>query len=88
MIGIYSTHALQRAVRRADCGAHRSPLTDCEREVMRWVAIGKTDDEIATILSISRTTATTHVENAKEKLNAPRRAQAIVQALRYGEITL
>jgi DNA-binding CsgD family transcriptional regulator len=55
---------------------------------MRWVAAGKTDDEIGEILTISRETVTTHVENAKIKLNATRRTYAVVQALRFGEISL
>lgn len=55
---------------------------------MRWVAAGKTDDEIGEILTIGRETVTTHVENAKVKLNATRRTYAVVQALRFGEIHL
>lgn len=88
MIGIYSYQALRRALYRRSESIQRDPLTNREREVMKWVATGKTDDEIATILRISRETVTTHVENAKRKLNAVRRTYAVVQALRMGEITL
>jgi DNA-binding CsgD family transcriptional regulator len=63
-------------------------LTPREREIMQWVASGKTDDEIGDILSIGATTVTSHVENAKQKLDAFRRTYAVVQALRFGEITL
>lgn len=89
IIGIYSNHALKRAVmqRQRNEAAH-TPLTPREREIMQWVASGKTDDEIADILSIGATTVTTHVEHAKAKLDAFRRTYAVVQAIRYGEITL
>ena len=89
IIGIYSNHALKRAVmQRQRAEAAHTPLTPREREIMQWVASGKTDDEIADILSISTTTVTTHVEHAKQKLDAFRRTYAVVQAIRYGEITL
>jgi LuxR family quorum sensing-dependent transcriptional regulator len=89
IIGIYAHHALKRAVlqnQRAE--AAHTPLTPREREIMQWVACGKTDEEIADILSISTTTVTTHVEHAKQKLDAFRRTYAVVQAIRCGEITL
>ena len=88
MIGIYSNHALQRAKVAEMRKPHTVPLTPREREVIRWVAAGKTDDEIASILSIGRDTVLSHVENAKRKLDASRRTYAVVQALRFGEITL
>jgi LuxR family quorum sensing-dependent transcriptional regulator len=65
-----------------------TPLTDREREILQWVAAGKSDDEIADILSIVTTTVTSHVENAKRKLDAFRRTYAVVQAIRLGEISL
>jgi LuxR family quorum sensing-dependent transcriptional regulator len=65
-----------------------TPLTPREREIMQWVASGKTDDEIAEILSIGTTTVTSHVENAKQKLDTFRRTYAVVQAIRLGEISL
>jgi LuxR family quorum sensing-dependent transcriptional regulator len=55
---------------------------------MQWVAAGKSDDEIADILTLSAPTVTWHVENAKRKLDAFRRTYAVVQAIRFGEIAL
>lgn len=89
VIGIYSHHALTRAlVQKQREDVVHTPLTPREREIMQWVAIGKTDEEIADILSISTTTVTSHVENAKQKLDAFRRTYAVVQAIRLGEISL
>jgi len=89
IIGVYSHQVLKRALvkMRREEAAH-TPLTPREREIMQWVAAGKTDDEIADILSIGTTTVTSHVENAKQKLDAFRRTYAVVQAIRFGEITL
>jgi LuxR family quorum sensing-dependent transcriptional regulator len=89
VIGIYSYFALKRALLQADRDEIRhTPLTPREREILQWVAAGKSDDEIGEILSIATTTVTQHVENAKRKLDAMRRTYAIVQALRVGEISL
>jgi len=89
IIGIYSYQALSRALvkRQRDEIAHR-PLTPREREILQWVAAGKSDDEIGEILSISAATVTAHVENSKRKLDAFKRTYAIVQAIRLGEISL
>lgn len=89
IIGIYSHHALQRALlkQRRQETAH-TPLTKREREIMQWVAAGKTDDEIGQILSISTATVHEHVESSKRKLDAFRRTYAVVQAIRLGEISI
>jgi LuxR family quorum sensing-dependent transcriptional regulator len=89
IVAIYSHHALRRASLQAQRkDVTHTPLTPREREIMQWVAVGKSDDEIATLLSIGATTVTRHVENAKRKLDAMRRPYAVAQALRLGEISL
>lgn len=89
IIGIYSQQTLKRALIRTqrDEAAH-TPLTPREREIMQWVAVGKSDDEIGALLSIGAATVTTHVESAKRKLDAFRRTYAVVQAIRFGEISI
>ncbi len=59
-----------------------------EREVLKWVALGKTDAEIGELLHISGTTSFAHVRNSCRKLNAATRTQAVVLALHLGEISL
>jgi LuxR family transcriptional regulator, quorum-sensing system regulator BjaR1 len=89
VIAIYSHHALTRAVlqiQRDEIG--HTPLTPREREIMQWVAAGKTDDEIGEILCLSGTTVASHIENAKRKLDTFRRTHAVAQAIRLGEISL
>ncbi len=89
LISLYSHQALKRKLleQNRHKEAH-TPLTPREREVMRWVAAGKSDIEIADILSISPATVTLHVEHAKRKLDAFRRTLAVVKAVRCGEITI
>jgi LuxR family quorum sensing-dependent transcriptional regulator len=89
VIGIYSHHALKRAISQLERSVpDHVPLTNREREILQWVAFGKSDDEIGEILHLSETTVTSHVENAKRKLNTFRRTYAVVQAIRFGEITI
>jgi DNA-binding NarL/FixJ family response regulator len=59
-------------------------LTDREREVLRLVAAGLSNQEIAERLVISPATARTHVSRAMRKLHAHDRAQLVVAAYETG----
>ena len=61
-------------------------VTPRETQVLSWVAAGKSDWAIGQILRISSKTVNFHVENAKRKLGAGTRVQAVVAALREGMI--
>ena len=61
-------------------------LTARELECLRWVSVGKTDSEIAVILSIKPRTARFHIENAKRKLGVATRVQAVAEAMRLQTI--
>jgi LuxR family quorum sensing-dependent transcriptional regulator len=61
--------------------AELSPLTERERDALALVAEGKTDWEISVILGISEATARFHVDNARRKLGAVTRAQAVAQMI-------
>jgi LuxR family quorum sensing-dependent transcriptional regulator len=63
-------------------------LSAREREVLKWVALGKTDAEIGDLLHISGETSFAHVRNSCRKLKAATRTQAVVRALFLGEINL
>jgi NarL family two-component system response regulator LiaR len=63
-------------------------LTSREREILRHVALGRSNREIASALTIADETVKTHVANVLAKLQAENRAQAIVQALRRGLLAL
>ncbi|HUX71185.1 MAG TPA: response regulator transcription factor [Cellulomonadaceae bacterium] len=59
-------------------------LTDRERDVLRRVASGASNDEIATELVISPLTVKTHVNRAMMKVGAHDRAQLVVLAYESG----
>jgi DNA-binding NarL/FixJ family response regulator len=59
-------------------------LTGREREVVGWVATGRSNDEIAAALVVSPDTVRTHVSRAMLKLGARDRAQLVVFAIQSG----
>ena len=62
----------------------RPSLTEREREVLKLVAAGKDNNEIAAELFLSPQTVKNHVSNVLEKLQVENRIQAAVQAVRRG----
>jgi non-specific serine/threonine protein kinase len=74
------------ALRQAARGSARTAiapfgsLTDREQQVLRLLAHGRTDPEIAAELGISAKTASVHVANAKAKLGATTRVEAVLLA--------
>ena len=61
-------------------------LTEREIECLTWVALGKTDADIAVLIGRSPTTARFHIEKAMKKLNAGTRTQAAAMASQLGVI--
>jgi DNA-binding NarL/FixJ family response regulator len=59
-------------------------LTQREAEVLREIAAGRSNREIAERLSISEATVKTHVNNIFSKANLRDRAQAVVYAVHNG----
>jgi NarL family two-component system response regulator LiaR len=64
------------------------PLTEREVEVLRLVARGLTNQEIADTLVISERTVGNHIGNILSKLHLANRTQAALYALRQGLATL
>ena len=62
-------------------------LTARERECLQWAAVGKSEWEISQILGISEHTSEKHLLNAKSKLGAANRVQAVAEAIRRGYIS-
>jgi DNA-binding NarL/FixJ family response regulator len=72
---------LMREVREPDVP---EPLTERETEVLRLVALGQTNKEIAQYLHIHDKTVMTHVSNILNKLKLQSRTQAALYAVRIG----
>ena len=64
------------------------PLTSRELEVLRLIARGMTNQEIANKLVVSETTVRTHVSAILERLHLTNRTQIALYALREGLSTL
>lgn len=63
-------------------------LTKREEEVFSLLVKNKTTKEIAKNLNISEKTVRNHISNAMQKLGVKGRAQAVVELIRLGNITL
>ncbi|MDF5721902.1 MAG: response regulator transcription factor [Rhizonema sp. PD37] len=59
-------------------------LSERELEIVRLIATGKTNQEIATTLSVAESTVKFHITRILSKLGASDRTQAVIIALRRG----
>lgn len=69
-------HALSR-----DQALDALPVTARERQVLEWLAAGKTDKEIGAILALSPRTVQKHLQHIYEKLGVETRTAAVMRAL-------
>ena len=72
----------------ADGAAPTTPLTACELDVLRWLAVGLPNKAIALTLGISEHTVKFHVGSVLAKLDARSRTEAVTTAARAGLLTL
>jgi NarL family two-component system response regulator LiaR len=72
----------------ARAAAPSDALTPREAEVLRQLVQGRSNKEIAEALTIAEETVKTHVGRVLSKLQAENRAQAIVQGLKGGLVSL
>lgn len=86
IIHLLSLYAFEKVRQLSGCCETRPSITPREREVLTWIASGKTAWEISEILCISKRTVDEHFTNAAGKLSAANRAQAVARAIRYGLI--
>ena len=59
-------------------------LSTRETEILRWTADGKSAQEIADILHVTKHTVEFHIKNAIYKLQAVNKTSAVVKALVLG----
>lgn len=63
-------------------------LTKREQEIFELLVLNKSTKEIAEQLNISQKTVRNHISNTMQKLGVKGRAQAVVELLKLGEISL
>lgn len=77
----YLSSELQEKLRERD---HQPLLSSRETEVLRLVAQGMANKQIAAELALREATVKTHVRHILEKLNAPDRTRAVTLAMERG----
>ena len=73
---------------RSAGSAHKPIVTNRQREVLTWVAAGKSAWEIGEILNISARTVEEHAQQVLQRLGAVNRTQAVAVAIRYRFIAI
>jgi DNA-binding CsgD family transcriptional regulator len=69
------TQAIEQEALRLRAEAALARLTPREREVTRWVVLGRTNRQIAAALVVSPETVKTHIRHALEKLGVRSKAE-------------
>jgi DNA-binding CsgD family transcriptional regulator len=85
---VYAHEAARRLLIANDTGKPPPRLSRRERQCLELVGRGKDDYSIGVILGISQSTAHNTVQRAMAKFGVATRIQAVVRALRSGEIAL
>jgi two-component system, NarL family, response regulator LiaR len=83
-----SPKAAERLMREVRAPENPEKLTDREVEVLRLLADGQSNKEIARTLTIGEKTVKTHVSNILGKLGVVSRTQAALYAARIGLVAL
>ncbi|TLN24102.1 response regulator transcription factor [bacterium] len=79
---------LKQLTSSSDSSAPVEELTEREAEVLKYIARGLSNHEIAEELVVSNATVNTHVSKILAKLNLTSRTQAALYALRKGLVSL
>ncbi len=77
-----------QAVKRPSTMPEEEPLTEREHDILRHVARGLSNQDIADLLIISERTVRTHISHILDKLSLENRTQAALYALRHGLTSL
>nr|WP_296518223.1 LuxR family transcriptional regulator [Rhodopseudomonas sp.] len=86
LIAIYAFNKLLH-MKAATAGRDKI-LTPRQREILSWIAIGKTAWDVGQILEISEDTVNKLVASAIQRLKVSNRTHAVVEAIRRREIEL
>ena len=78
----------RKAIARTEASTQVEPLTTREREVLRLLALGLSNDAIAEKLVITTRTVQNHVSNIYGKLGLASRAEAVLYAIKHGLVDI
>jgi NarL family two-component system response regulator LiaR len=83
-----SPQAAARLMREVRAPDSPEKLTERETDVLRLLALGRSNKAIALELNIGEKTVKTHVSSILRKLNVPSRTQAALHAVRIGLVSI
>ena len=84
----FSPQVAARLMREVQAPQSPEKLTERETDVLRLLALGKSNKEIALDLFIGEKTVKTHVSSILGKLGVPSRTQAALHAVRIGLVSI
>jgi DNA-binding CsgD family transcriptional regulator len=79
----HMVHAKAMLIRGTYVPDYQARLTPRERECLTWSAVGKTSEDIATILGISEGVVRIHLRSAQQKMNCLNRTHTVAKALAH-----
>lgn len=88
MLGQHFYHAFQQIILRQKGEEEPISVTEQEREILHWLAAGKSVTDIATIVDLSDAGVKYHLGKIYAKMNTNNRYATVVKALYNGLITL
>ncbi|QQZ28753.1 hypothetical protein HMY34_08290 [Thiothrix subterranea] len=80
LLEAWATHVHTHIERLYTAQQLNNPLSQREQEVLKWTALGKTSDDIADILKLSRNTILFHLNSLRRKLNVANKHHLIAKA--------
>lgn len=86
LLHLASLYFHMRATEILSAGRPIATLTPREKEILSWISAGKSAWEIGEILSISEETIKNHLKAIRSKMDVATTVQAVVLALRSGQI--
>ncbi len=86
LMSIYAVNRVRQIL--GDVPSPKRALTPREAECLTWIAAGKNAEDVGDILGLSYHTVQTHLKNIRAKLDVATITQAVVEALRGGEIRI
>jgi DNA-binding CsgD family transcriptional regulator len=79
----HTIHAKAGVIAGGATPNYNTRITPRERECLTWCAVGKTSEDIATILGISEGVVRIHLQSAQHKLDCLNRTHTVAKAMVY-----
>lgn len=86
LMSIYAVNRVRQIL--GDVPSPKRTLTPREAECLTWIAAGKNAEDVGDILGLSYHTIHAHLRSIRSKLDVATITQAVVEALRGGEIRI